>query len=224
MMEFVQESLKLINLPFTILLLLVLAYWLFVIIGVLGLDAFDIDMDAWDADYDVDADMDGDFDADADGEVSFGVATLKFFHFGEVPLMMIVSVFILCMWASNLLANYYLNNDRTWLVALFLLGPNLLVSLIVSKVILMPIVPIFRLMSAGEAARMKIVGKTCLITTNEVSEKFGQAEIAQDGPPIVINVRVEKGDYVTKGDVAIVCGYDKSQDTYRVKPVNAEKK
>jgi hypothetical protein len=128
------------------------------------------------------------------------------------------------MWASSMLANYYLNNERSWLVALFLLGPNLLVSLIVSKIMLLPIVPIFRLMSSGQAARLKIVGKTCLITTNEVSEKFGQAEIPQDGPPIVINVRVAKGDYVTKGDIALICEYDQSHNTYRVKPVPAEKK
>lgn len=223
MMEFIHECTNLVNLPFTILAVLVCLYWIFVILGVVGFDAFDIDLDTdWDADFDTDLDMDGSYDADAGGETSFSVGVLKFFHLGEAPLMLILSVFIIAMWASSVLANHYLNNETSWMMAALLFGPNVIISLIISKLILLPIVPIFRLMSSGEATRMKIVGKTCLITTEEVSEKFGQAEIAQDGPPIVINVRVKKGDFVTKGDVAIVYSYDESDNTYQVKPVYAE--
>jgi hypothetical protein len=221
MWEFFQEMISIVNLPFTILLGVVIVYWLMVVFGILGVDAFDVDMDV-DPGLDIDADMDGSFDADSHGETGFSIAALKFFHFGEIPIMLIVSVFVLCLWLSSMIVNHYFNHEVSWMLALLLLGPNIVISLIISKLILLPIVPIFRLMSSGEAARLEIVGKTCLITTAEVSEKFGQAEIPQDGPPVVINVCVAKGDHVSKGDAAIVYAYDAEKDAYRVRPVSSE--
>ena len=50
MMEFVNECINIVNLPFTILAILVCVYWVFVILGIIGFEAFDIDLDAdWDA-------------------------------------------------------------------------------------------------------------------------------------------------------------------------------
>ena len=62
--ELLQACVSLANLPYTILLGLVLLYWVSVIVGVFDLDSGTPDMDA-DADLDMDADADVDMDADA---------------------------------------------------------------------------------------------------------------------------------------------------------------
>ena len=64
MIEFLQECILPVNLPLTILMGLVLSYWLMVIVGVLGLDVIDLDLDL---DADVDLDLDTGVDAEVDG-------------------------------------------------------------------------------------------------------------------------------------------------------------
>ena len=44
--EFLKECFMTVNLPVTVMLLTVLGYWLMVIVGVLGLDALDLDFGA----------------------------------------------------------------------------------------------------------------------------------------------------------------------------------
>ena len=45
MIEFINETFQLVNLPATGLLLICLLYWLMVIVGAIGVDAIDIDFD-----------------------------------------------------------------------------------------------------------------------------------------------------------------------------------
>ena len=93
-----------VNLPASFLLGLVLLYWLMVILGVLGMDAFDLDLDA-DLDFDVEADVDGHFEGSVFGKV------LDFFHLGDVPIMIVVSFFVLNMWIITIVSNHYFNPE-----------------------------------------------------------------------------------------------------------------
>ena len=219
-MEYVYECFAGPNLPFTIMLILVSSYWLMVIFGFLGAEAFDLDLDLdVDAGVDIDAgvDVDGDFDVGGASGGGFGTSALTFFHFHEAPLMLIVSIFTFNMWAVSLLSNHYLNAEYSWVISLLWFGPNLILCLLLTKLILLPFVPLFRYISSGEAAKLKIVGQTCLITTSEVTAKFGMAEIPQEGPPVQINVRAEKGEEFRKGDIAEVTAYDRESNTYSVR-------
>ena len=85
MRELLEASISYVNFPFTVLLGLVLLYWITVIVGLLDLDLFDVDLDV-DADVDVDVDVDVDAGADVPGVGGAGIATLRFFHVGTVPV------------------------------------------------------------------------------------------------------------------------------------------
>lgn len=223
MWEFIQNCLEPVNLPFTLLLGLVLLYWLLVIFGAVGMDLLNIDIDT---DLDLDMDVDAEFDADTnvgpDGPTSSSVTMgiLRFFHFGEMPLMVIASIFIFSMWFVTYMTNYYFNAEKAAGVALLAFGPNLLLSLVMVKVLSWPFAGLFRQLNDANAARQKIVGQICLITTGEVTVKFGQAQIAQDGPPLTLNVRVRKEDTdrLHKGDAARVVAFNKEDNTYVVVP------
>ncbi len=100
--------------------------------------------------------------------------------------------------------------------------PNLIVSLFVTKLATAPIRIVFKHANAGIAAPIKIVGKTCVITTGTVTPTSGQAEIPQEGAPITLNVRSQEGQRLTKGMEAIVVEHDEEKNTYVVVPFNFE--
>lgn len=202
-----------IVLPITILLIVVLVYWILVVFGGLGLEMLDVD---WD--FDVEADGDP-----TSGSDSMTVGMLKFFHVGEVPIMIIVTLFTLTMWVTTYLTSFYLRDAEiaNW-IPIAAIGPNLLLSLIVTRFVLLPFRTFFRSLNDAGSSRSRIIGKVCLITSSEVTQEFGQAEIAQDGPPIVLNVRCRKADTMRKGDAAVVESYCQESNSYLVVPMHAE--
>lgn len=219
MLEFLSYCFQPVNLPFTVLLILVFVYWLTVMTGLLGADSFDIDLDTdFDADVDVDVDADGDSGQGVGGLFN---GVLHFLNLGDVPLMIIVSFFIVSMWAASLLGNFYLplwfGVEPGAMVAVMAFVPNLVLSVLLVKVLTTPLRSVFRSLKSGLKTRTEIVGKTCVITTSEVTGKFGQAEFSlEDGPPVRLNVRADPKEQLGKGDVALIVSHTAQGDTYQV--------
>jgi len=221
MWEFVENCMAPINLPFSILLCIMILYWVLVVFGAMGLDLFDIDIDT-DMDVDVDAEFGMDGGVGSDGQInpSLTIGILKFFHVGELPVMVLVSIFSYTMWLLFYLFNYYYNPQHEESLGLQALLPTILLSLLVLKIVTLPLAIVFEKFKDKDSARKKIVGQVCLITTSEVTEKFSQGEIQQDGPALVINVRVTKehSSSLRRGDAARVMAYDRENNTYIVVP------
>ncbi len=97
MVEFLELCFTSVNLPFTILLILVFIYWVFFIVGAVGLDSLDLDFDAFDLDADVDVDVDAHLDAHGGGHAGHSsgmfVSMLRFFNVGDIPLMIWATFF-----------------------------------------------------------------------------------------------------------------------------------
>jgi hypothetical protein len=235
-MEFIRLCFAPATAPFTLLLGLVVLYWCMCILGAVGMDTLDFDLDVdgdvdLDLDFDVDADVDLDVDAgldvDADADVEVdGLPTwvwvLKFFNLGEVPLTILLSMLIFCLWAMSLTLNAKWNVSQELGMSLLLLIPNVLTSLLTTKILTAPFRPIFKRAKEGIAAPLRIVGKRVFVTTGEVTDSFGQAELCQaeessDGP-ITLNIRSRDGLRLTKGDEALVVDHDADSDTFFVVP------
>ena len=106
MQELLQAALAPYNIVHTLLLTVVLFYWLGIIFGALDISAFDIDVDAG-----VDMDVDADVDAGADGNgVGWFAGALHFFNFGKLPFMLIMSFVIFFAWAISILAHHYIGH------------------------------------------------------------------------------------------------------------------
>ena len=209
MLEFLQELIQGPNLIATTLLGLVALYWLFVTLGFLGLEAFDIDLD-----------MDTELDADA----SMGVGeVLKFFHLGEVPVMIFMSFFALFFWIATVMSNHYLNTKFSMIVMLWFIIPCTFVALLATKFTIMPMIPLFRTENDPHKSKDELIGQKAIVTTSEVSEKFGQVEIKQDGPPIILNARTENGLVLKKGDVVELVSHSRDTDLFIVKLAKWEK-
>ncbi len=217
MMEILQAAFLPINVVFTVLLLLVVLYWLLIILGLFDNDIFEIDLDS-----DVDIDIDADVDADFDGAGPLR-AMLEFFYIGEVPVMIIVSILIMSMWAFSMIVNHYANPAGSMLVAMPILAGNLLFSILICKVITMPLRKVFGVFNKDSNASRKVMGRICTVVTTEISDNLGQAEMSSKGAPILLNVMAQQGCVFHKGDEAVVVENDKEKGVYIIAPVELEK-
>ncbi|MDB6151213.1 MAG: hypothetical protein JWQ44_2661 [Chthoniobacter sp.] len=197
MLEVFSEAIWPVNLPFTVLLGLVMIYWLLVALGALD------DHDA--------ADAEGDFASDG-GWLS---GVFHFINLGEAPLMVVMSILSLCLWTGSMIANHYFTDHRAVLALAYLL-PNLLLSIVVTRYLTLPLKPIFQLLGGSEAEPIPLVGQPCRITTSTANETFGQAEIETKGAPLLINVRTTDGAALPRGAAAVVFREDTERGIYFV--------
>lgn len=209
MFQFIQECFAAANLPFTIALLIVMGYWLLAIVGGIGFEVFDFD-----------------FGADIDGEslsvAGFIKGVTNFFYLGDIPVVIVGSIFVLLIWVVSMISNHYLNPDFSFWVMLLWLIPNMVLSLLGTKLLLIPIAAIFP-KKDHSITRDDFFGKLGVITTSEVTDQFGQMEIQQNGPPILLNVRCRSGQRLGRGDAAKIIGYRQQDDTFLVELSKWEK-
>ena len=213
MNELIQTAFSSVNLIFTFLMVLVLLYWLFIIIGALDFGSFDVE-------FDMDADIDTDIDVDADGgEVGWVSGSLAFFNFGKLPFMVIMSFLVLFSWSISVLVNYYLGGGSI-LFAIALFFPNLFVSLCLTKLITTPLLPVFKNLDSG-IEPVDYIGLPCKLVLPASSKKLGQAEVNFDNNPLLVNVKVDHESSVefNKGDEAIIVRKAKSKPYYIIQKI-----
>lgn len=231
--ELITAAFSTSNLFLTFLLGLVSLYWLSVIIGAVGMDSldFDLDLDAdIDIDVDVDVDVDADVDADADtdatsvgsaGGGSLFLGTLRFLNFGRVPFMVLLSTIILCMWSISI----YCNHDASWInpgnatsMAAVLFVPNLIASLLLSKIFTAPLVPVFAKLNTAEKA-LVIDGKVGTLMTSIKEEETGQLKIDINGSIVSLSVQSNDGKTIQKGDKVVVIEKTENGKAYIVQRI-----
>ena len=195
MTELLHEAFSIHNLPVTVLLGLVLCYWLLVVIGF---------VDADDSGVDFNGDGHADF-GDHSAEGGFWLAAGKFLHLGYVPFMIVASVLALLMFPFSVLGNYYLNPTRNATIALLLLVPNFLGSALLTRIIVTPIKKLFESFQDRIEADTKIIGKEGVVVSMQVDSTYGQVEVPTNGAPMLLNVRVSSGHTtIPKGTPVII--------------------
>ena len=206
MLEFIGFCLSGPNLLPTLLLGLVLLYWLLVIAGVLGIDMFDLDLG--------DSGLDGDVDSGSGAGVG---SVLDFFHLGEIPVMIFASFFSLLFWIVSIQANYWFNEELSWMVMLWWMIPCAALSLLGTKFCVMPLAPMFRTSGSPQRSRIRLVGQRAVVSSSEVTERFGQIRIETETPPVVLNARVEEQPFLRKGDFVTLDRYEADGDFFVVR-------
>jgi len=216
MKELILAAFDPVNIGYTFFLILVLFYWVSIIFGAMDLNSIDFDIDT-DVDFDVDADLDVNSEMGIDGSGgSWLVSSLQFFHFGKLPIMIILSLVILMSWAISILANYYLGQGST-LFALALFFPNLFISLCLTKVITTPLVPLFKNMEHQEE-EMDYIGMPCTILLPASTNRMGQAQVMVDDNPLLINVKLDDQTLnLEKGAEALIVGKASDKNCFLIK-------
>ena len=185
--ELYHQAFSPVNVLYTVLLIVLVGYWLLVIVGLFDVNAFDINLDA-------------DFDIDAPGEIpGLGQQALGFLNIGEIPVMFYVSIVVLSTWVGSMKLNEWLSNSSIW-IALALAIPNLIVGLMIAKIVTQP----FRWLNLRKETKNEFEGGKCLVSTSEVTETFGECEILDSDAPIKLTARTRGGETLKKGDAATI--------------------
>lgn len=203
----------------TVLLGLVVFYWLLVIFG-----ALDFESDVLDGlgDADVETSQGSSVVPAPQGLNTGGVWVTagRFFGFSQVPIVVWLSFMILFVWFFSLVMNHWWNEEATMHRALFLLGPGVLASAVVTKVATIPIGHLFRAMADADTEAESVVGRCGTISSMEADEEHGQLEIATKGAPLLVNARTQPGGpTLKKGEAARVTAAGPDHAYYFIEPV-----
>ncbi len=220
MSELISEAFRLVNFPFTVLIILVTLYWLLVMFGMVsgdhgvdGAGEVGHDLDA-DADLDAEHHVEGHHSGHHDGP-SLWTSALKFVNLGEVPVMVVLSILVLSSWTFSMVANRYWTGGSSLLALVFLVA-NFVVTIFVTRYVTMPLKPLFRAINKQYDKPVEIVGMHCKILTSEANGEFGQGEITTEGAPLLINVRVLNNETLRRGDLAVVVREDKENRIFYI--------
>lgn len=238
MTEFLTAILAFPTVIFTILLGVVVLYWLFVLLGALDINLLgDADLDGHGhTDIDVgghghaDVHLDGHGhglhgDAaghdhghghgDADAEHAGGLAGLiQALGLGGVPVTLMLSVLILAAWSFCLGALEVLGSAG-WVTVVAPLA-SLALAVPVTAVLVRPLRRLYTTLAAP--SHRDLLGKICTITTLRVDERYGQAEIADGGAGLIVQVRSTGPGRLSRGDRALI--FDYKDEVFYVEPVN----
>ncbi|HEY0477909.1 MAG TPA: hypothetical protein VGD37_10315 [Kofleriaceae bacterium] len=227
MNELVVASLQFPTVVFTIVLGIVLVYWLFVLIGALDIDLFggDVDVDVSGAAKGVGEMLTGGakagaeaFHADAGGDVDADVDGGGLWHglgLGDVPVTISASLITIVAWSGSLLAMHYIAGTASWWsVAVLVLA--VVIALPIAALLIRPIAPVFAVQEGKSNA--DYVGHACTITTGRVDDHFGQATIEDGGTVLIIAVRCDRPGALARGDRALIIEFDRERQAYLVEP------
>lgn len=190
MIELYQEATAPHNLPLTLLLGAVVLYWLLVLAGIL-----DFDLDILEI-GDVAADVGDAADAHHGHLGGLWLSFGRALGFAKVPILIWGSFFSLFLWAGNVALNFYYNGspgERSMSTAALLFVPGVLGSLVVTKIITLPLGRLFTAMAESAAENVQVIGQTGVVVTAEATDQFGQLQIGNEGAPVLLNVRLTPG-------------------------------
>ena len=216
--ELYTEALRWYNLPWSIMLALMMLYWIIATIGVIDLDSLDFDL-SLDANADIDADAD--IDTNVGGGVFAGI--LEFIHLGSLPLMVVLSGLVICAWSFAIIGNYYLNPTNIGFLGFGISFAVSLPGVVVSSLTLWPVAVLYKRLGNKTDGNLTMIGRTCKVRSDRVDASFGQAEISTPEGPLIVNVRLasESGPLI-EGDSALIISEDVEHMLYTVRKISNE--
>lgn len=209
MEQFLESIFAWPTLPATVLLLLITGYWLLVMVGAVDLDFVDLDLHT---DVDIDVDV-------AHGSIlDIGFVPLRLLNLGYVPLMLWFTVFGVAFWVTTRLIDggAVYHDVPSIAQAVF---RNVGLAVLATKILTQPLRGKFNPVEPNRAR--DLIGKSCIITTSEVTDRYGEAQITTNSAPITLSVR-SLGDVLGRGDEAEIVDFASDENLYYVKKVRRE--
>ncbi|GAA5215030.1 hypothetical protein ACFSJ3_01300 [Corallincola platygyrae] len=188
---------------YTVLLGVMLVYWLIAALGTVDIDVLDVDID-------VDADV---------GAVE-GFAGLVFrLGLGGVPLTVVLTLIALTGWSVSYFSMLWLVNPLTSGFINLLLGIGVaigafLVSIPVTAQLIKPLRPLFR--SVNGPSTRDLVGSIAVVRTSRVDQSFGEATLEDGGAGMILRVRADESLKLSRGDRVVVLSYIPESHAYQV--------
>lgn len=218
MLELIRESISAHQLPMTVLLGIVVLYWLMVIFGLVDLEG-----DVFELGDGVGEGGDGHVGG-AGATGGMWVTAGRWLGFSQVPIAVWGSFAVLFTWVGSLILNYRYNGvpgERDGLTAILLMLPSGAISLVMTKLVTMPVGRLFAAMADADLEGVEVVGQVGTVTTGMVDERHGQVQISSKGAPVLLQVRVAAGmRALMRGEAVRVMAGSADGAWYLVEPLS----
>lgn len=224
------------NAVMTVIMGVLVLYWLFVLIGGVGLDDLDLGFD-FDVDIPEAGDLavvsDGDVDmaeaSEIDGEVAvekepgFFVKFLNFLNVGKVPFMLIFSTLKFFTWLGSLITTQFIDVSSWGAWSLLILLPLLFISIFLTKGATTPMAKFFKAIGYRGEDEIDFLGRSGKMLSTIKDDKVGCAEVVVEKNPIRLNVRSIDGVEIKYGDSILIADQSDDKRTYLVsKDINLD--
>ena len=193
----------------TVVLAILLIYWLLSIIGVVDLgDNLELELGHHDLHV-------GHHDTDVHALAGYLVAM----GLGGVPLSIAITALAFFTWLFTALLHEYLLVWVPTMLLQVLLGTGVLLlsaafSIPLSAQLIKPLRGLF--VKHHARSNSSLVGLNCRIVTQSVDEKFGRAEVRDSGASLNIRVWAQTPNALTKNSDAVILAYDEARQQYEV--------
>lgn len=215
MQDFLDSAFSFPTVVYTVLSIVLIGFWTVTTVIGAGADAFeDVDFD-----FDADTDVDLDVDVSASGQSnSLLRSALEFLGVGNMPLLLALGLESLLAWLTSIVL-VTIVGDVTGatgtVVNLAILIASLLLGVWVTAWFGRRYAHVFRPTHA--AKQREFVGSVCTITTDKVSETFGQAEVRDDeGGSLLLQVRCRHENDFRSGDRALIYDLDRETGEFHI--------
>ena len=202
--QFLNSCLSWPALPATTLLACVTLYWALALLGAVDFDFLNVEFD---------------FDMDVEADVSvlqIGFLPVRWLNIGSVPTMLWVTVFALSAWFTGRLWGFpEPHASFHWRTDLVAIVRDFGIAAFVTKAVTQPLRGRF---DPEEPNRPEqLLGRVCHVTTSEVTQTFGEAELQTDGAPLKLKVRSREAG-IGKGDSVLIVDFEAEGNLYFVTP------
>jgi hypothetical protein len=247
MTQFLSSILAFPTAVFTIAMGVVLAYWLFVIIGAVGIDLLDGNLDFEAGGKALGGALEGsgkalsgalEGGAKAAGEAVQGGAKALAGHdhdmhvdggilsalgFAGIPLTVSVSLVSLYSWILSLLSTPPVRAALgpvlpAWMQSAVLGLLCFVVGTVAAGFTVRPLKPVF--VARKAPGRDSLMGRVCTISSGSVTDRHGHATFEDGGAGMILNVVCDKANGLKRGAPALILAYDAEKGVYEVEPVD----
>ena len=199
-------------LPLTILLVPVALYWLLNVLGAVDLEFLDVDIDT--------DGPDGDDGGDTGGVLQ---SALRIVNAKDVPVIVVLSFLVILLWACAMLGNLWFNPGQTGLIGGIVVVVALVSAVILTRLTIAPLKPVFRLLRTADEKHVPVIGRTGIVRTAMVDDRSGQVEVENAGAPLYLNVRLTAGSLpLPRNSEVIVISHDANSGIYTVRSLSEE--
>lgn len=211
MKEILQLAISPQVLPLTILLVPVALYWLLNMLGAVDLDFLDVDFDT-----------DGP-DGDDGGMGGALQSALKFVNARDVPVMIVLSFLVILLWACAMIGNLWFNAAQSGWIGGIIVIASLVAAVILTRFLIAPLKPFFRLLRADDEKHAPVIGRTGLVRTATIDERSGQVEVDNVGASLLLNARLNTGSApLPRNSEVIVISHDADSGIYTVRSLSED--
>lgn len=232
MLEVVFSS---VNIALTILVLVIIAYWLISIIA--GLD--------YDLDFDVDIDVDADVSPTLETASSIEGSSLEdtanveinkedvinkrqqplkwwqivliYFNFVGLPFMFTLSCFVFFWWIISLASTSFLHLYESQFGFILMLL-SAIPALFVTKIFSAPFKSFFKKLNKDGDAPIDFIGRQGISLSTISEQKMGTAEVVIDGNPYTIYIKTENGETLNYQENFLIIRRSTDKNFYFVQP------